>query len=152
MGGTGRSASCRSLRTFTRLMRLFTSDLTFSSPHRESSSAKSSSRLGAGSAWTSASGFSSPWPSARGAAASRPAPGASLAGAGRRVTKSFTSSGAFSGLSPSLSHRAERVSAHWLTKAASSSLTTSSTAAKSRSIRVIRSINRRESLPPATLS
>ena len=83
---------------------------------------------------------------ARAAAAACPAPaggaaaaGASaLGGAGRRVTKSFTSRGAFSPLRPSRSQRAERVSAQVLTKPASSSLTTSSTAAKSRSIRVTR--------------
>ena len=50
MGGTGRPCSCRSLRTFTRLMRLFTSAFTFSRPHSPSSSASSSSRVGAGSA------------------------------------------------------------------------------------------------------
>ena len=50
MGGTGRPASSRSLRTFTRLMRLFTSSFTLARPHRLSSSASSSSRVGSGSA------------------------------------------------------------------------------------------------------
>ena len=75
-----------------------------------------------------------------------------MGGAGRRVTKSFTSRGAFSPLRPSRSQRAERVSAQVLTKPASSSLTTSSTAAKSRSIRVTRSIKRRARWVPDTLS
>ena len=48
MGGTGRPCSCRSRRTFTRLMRLFTSAFTFSRPHSPSSSASSSSRVGSG--------------------------------------------------------------------------------------------------------
>ena len=46
-------ASARSFRTFTRLMRPFTSSFTLSSPHRPSNSASSSSRVGSG--WGGAS-------------------------------------------------------------------------------------------------
>ncbi len=136
-GGTGRPSPSRSLRTFTKLMRLFTSAFTCVRPHSSSSWAISSSTVGSGSfCSTGSSGFS----------------GTPCAGAGRAVTKSFASRGVLPPARPSLSQRLERTSAQRLTNPASPSLTTPSTAANRRAISVKRSMNRRASPAPATLS
>ena len=140
MGGTGRPASSRSLRTFTRLIRLFTSFFTLSRPHSPSSSASSSSRVGSGSAGGWASSCLAGAVSCFGAeAAGAPGRGAenwSARMAGRSVRR------------PSLSHSSSSTSLHTLTNPASLSLTTPSTAAKRSSSRVRSSANRRARAVP----
>ena len=61
IGGTGRSFSCRSLRTLTRFMRFLTSFLTSSSPTRSSNCSISSSKSGFFSS-TAAASFCVPPP------------------------------------------------------------------------------------------
>ena len=137
MGGTGRPASSRRRRTFTRLIRLFTSRFTWSSPHSPSSSASSSSRVGS----DSGRGVSS-------CSAVGTASAGGWAGAGTWVTNSSALRAGRSPLRPSRSHRASSVSEQALTKPASASLTTPSTEAKSRRSRVSWSAKRRASVVP----
>ena len=139
MGGTGRPASSRSLRTFTRLMRLFTSFFTLSRPHSPSSSASSSSNVGSGSAGGWSSSF---W------AGAVPCLTAGAGWLGRGAENWSARMAGRPARRPSLSHSSSSTSLHMLTNPASLSLTTPSTAAKRSSSRVRSSANRRARAVP----